>query len=78
MPSPSPLLPKLDKVSKTEIILQQNYLKESCFTLKALERFKKFNQGTSAELFMVLGCHLDTDLQVLSDVVCEHGTKTLQ
>ena len=57
---------------------QQNYLKESCFTLKTLERLKKFNQGTSAELFMVLGGHLDTDLQVLSNVVCEHGTETLQ
>ena len=58
--------------------LQQNYLKESCFTLKTLERLKQFNQGTGAELFMILGGHLDTDLQVLSNVVCEHGTKTLQ
>lgn len=37
-------------------------------TLKALERLKKFGEGLSSELLMVLGGHLHTDLQVLADV----------
>lgn len=37
-------------------------------TFKALEGLKELSESLCGELFMVLGSHLDTDLQVLADV----------
>lgn len=39
-----------------------------CLTFKALEGLKEFSESLCGELFMVLGRHLDADLQVLPDV----------
>lgn len=50
----------------------------SQLTFKALERLKKFSEGLSAELLVVLGGNLDTDLQILADVCRQHGPQTLQ
>ena len=46
-------------------------------TFKALERLKQLNQRCSAQLLVVLGGNLNTNLKVLSDVVCKHGLQTL-
>lgn len=37
-------------------------------TFKALEGLKELSERLCGELFVVLGSHLDTDLQVLADV----------
>lgn len=50
----------------------------SQLTLEALEGLEKFSEGLSSELLMVLGGHLHTDLQVLTDVCRKHGPQTLQ
>lgn len=47
-------------------------------TFKTLEGFKQLNQSSCAELFVVLGCHLNTDLQVLANVVGKHGAQAFQ
>lgn len=48
------------------------------FTFKAFERLKKFSEGLSGELLVVLGGHLHTYLQVLANVCRQHGSQTLQ
>lgn len=47
-------------------------------TFKALEGLEQFSESLCCELFMVLGSHLNTDLQVLADVGWEHGPEALQ
>ena len=47
-------------------------------TLEALEGLKELGEGLRGELLMVLGGHLDTDLQVLPDVGRQHGPQALQ
>lgn len=47
-------------------------------TFKALEGFKKLSKRLCGELFMVLRSHLNADLQVLSDISRQHGSKALQ
>lgn len=47
-------------------------------TFKALEGLKQLSESLCGELFMVLGSHLNTDLQVLADVGRQHGPKALQ
>lgn len=37
-------------------------------TFEALEGLEELSERLSGELFMVLGSHLNTDLQVLTDV----------
>lgn len=37
-------------------------------TLKALEGLEELGESLCAQLLVVFGCHLDTDLQVLTDV----------
>lgn len=37
-------------------------------TFKALERLKELGESLCGELFVVLGSHLHTDLQVLANV----------
>ena len=47
------------------IVMDKLLLKDTAKTLctfKTLEGFKQLNQSSGAELFMVLGCHLNTDL----------------
>ena len=47
------------------IVMDKLLLKDTAkmlCTFKTLEGFKQLNQGSGAELFMVLGCHLNTDL----------------
>lgn len=47
-------------------------------TFEALEGLKELGEGVGGELLVVLRGHLDTDLQVLTDVGRQHGPKTLQ
>ena len=47
-------------------------------TFKALEGLKELGEGLRGELLMVLGGHLDADLQVLADVGRQHGPQTLE
>ena len=47
-------------------------------TLKTFKGFKELCEGLSGELFMVLGGHLDTDLQILTDVCRQHRPQTLE
>lgn len=49
-----------------------------CNTFKAFERFKDFDQAVGAELFVILGGNLYTDLQILSDVGLQHCFQTFQ
>lgn len=49
----------------TEAIFQYNVWD---LTFKALERLKELSESRCRQLLMVLGSHLDTDLQVLADV----------
>lgn len=52
---------------------------EGCvLTLKALEGLKKLSESLCGELFVVLGRHLDADLQVLADVGRQHSPEALQ
>lgn len=47
------------------IVMDKLLLKDTAkmlCTFKTLEGFKQLNQSSGAELFMVLGCHLNTDL----------------
>ena len=53
-------------------------LKVLDLTFKALEGLKELSEGLCGELFVVLGSHLDTDLQVLADVGGQHGPEALQ
>lgn len=46
-------------------------------TFEALEGLEELRERLSGELFMVLGSHLNTDLQVLADVSREHGPEAL-
>lgn len=46
-------------------------------TFKALEGLKELSESRCSQLLMVLGSHLDTDLQVLSDVGRQHGPEAL-
>ena len=46
-------------------------------TLVALEGLKELHQGLGAQLLVVLGRHLDAELQVLPDVSGEHRPQTL-
>ena len=47
-------------------------------TLVALEGLKELGEGLRGELLVVLGGHLDADLQVLPDVGRQHGPQALQ
>ena len=47
-------------------------------TLVALEGLKDVDEGSGGQLLVVLGGHLDADLQVLADVGGHHGLDTLQ
>lgn len=47
-------------------------------TFKTLEGLEQFYKSGGGELLMVLGGNLDADLQVLPNVVRQHGLQTLQ
>ena len=47
-------------------------------TFEAFEGLKELGEGLRGELLVVLGGHLDADLQVLPDVGRQHGPQTLQ
>ena len=47
-------------------------------TLKALEGLENLDESVCGELLVVLGGDLDTHLQVLADVGCQHGLKAFQ
>lgn len=47
-------------------------------TFKALKRLKELSQRLRGELFVVLGSHLDADLQVLADVGGQHSSEALE
>lgn len=50
----------------------------SIITLKALEGLKELCERLGGELLVILGGHLDADLEVLPDVGRKHGSQTLQ
>ena len=47
-------------------------------TFVALEGLKYINECSGLELFMVFGGYLHADLEVLSDVVLQHGLEAFQ
>lgn len=51
--------------------------KVGCLTFKALEGLKELSERLCGKLLVVLGCHLDTDLQVLANVSRQHGPEAL-
>lgn len=57
---------------------RDNTSRISLLTLKTLEGLKELSERLSAELLVVLGGDLDTDLQILADVCRQHGSQTLQ
>lgn len=67
---------------RTELQLQLKQIRKLQniwdLTFKALKRLKELSQRLCGELFVVLGSHLHTDLQVLADVGRQHSSKALE
>ncbi len=55
-----------------------NWSKEVEKSFITFKRFKQVNQRCSCQLLMIFCCNLNTDLQILSDVVSQHGFQAFQ